>query len=43
MSCFKLFSDNCKFENNLPAEEVNSLKALMRNKSIIIQKAYNIY
>ena len=36
---FKLFSDNCKFENNLSAEEINSLKALMRNKNIIIQKA----
>ena len=36
---FKLFSDNCKFENNLSAEEINSLKALMRNKDIIIQKA----
>ena len=39
MSSFKLFSDNCKFENNLSAEEINSLKALMRNKDIIIQKA----
>ena len=36
---FKLFCDNCKFENNLSAEEINSLKALMRNKDIIIQKA----
>ena len=39
LSSFKLFSDNCKFENNLSAEEINSLKALMRNKDIIIQKA----
>ena len=39
LSSFKLFSDNCKFENNLSAEEINSLKALMRNKNIIIQKA----
>ena len=38
LSSFKLFSDNCKFENNLSAEEINSLKALMRNKDII-QKA----
>ena len=38
LSSFKLFSDNCKYENNLPAEEINSLKALMRNKGIIIQK-----
>ena len=36
---FKLFSDNCKLENNLLAEEINSLKALIRNKHIIIQKA----
>ena len=36
---FKLFSDNCKYENNLSAEEINSLKALMRNKDILIQKA----
>ena len=35
LSSFKLFSDNCKFENNLSAEEINSLKALMRNKDII--------
>ena len=31
-------SDNCKFENNLSAEEINSLKSLMRKKDIIIQK-----
>ena len=37
-SSFKLFSNNCKFENNLSTEEINSLKALMRNKDII-QKA----
>ena len=39
LSSFKLFSDNCKLENNLSAEEINSLKALMRNKDIIIQKS----
>ena len=39
LSSFKLFRDNCKFENNLSAVEINSLKALMRNKDIIIQKA----
>ena len=32
LSFFKLFSDNCKFENNISAEEINSLKALMRKK-----------
>ena len=35
---FKFFSDNYKFENNISAEETNSLKALIRNKDII-QKA----
>ena len=39
MSLFKLFNENCKFENNISAEEINLLKALMKNKSIIIQKA----
>ena len=39
LSSFKLFSDNFKFENNLSVEEINSLKALMRNKVTIIQKA----
>ena len=36
--CFKLFSVSCQFENNLSAEQINLLKALMRNKDIIIQK-----
>ena len=35
LSSFKLFNGNCKFENNLPAEEVNLLKVLMGNKNII--------
>ena len=39
LSSFKLFSDNCKFESNLSAEEINSLKALLRNKDIMIKKA----
>ena len=38
LASFKLFRDKCIFENNLPAEEISSLKALMRNKNII-QKA----
>ena len=38
LSSFKLFSDSCKFQNNLSAEEINSLKALMRNEDIVIQK-----
>ena len=37
MSPFKLFSDNCKLEN-LSAEQISAIKALMRNKNII-QKA----
>ena len=36
LSSFKLFSDSSKFENNLSAEETNSLKALMRNQNIVI-------
>ena len=27
-------SGNCKFENNLSAEEINSLKSLMRKKTL---------
>ena len=38
LSSFKLFSDSCKFKNNLPAEEINLFKSLMRNKNIVIQK-----
>ena len=38
-SSFNVFIDNFEFENNLFAEKINSLKALMRNKDIIIQKA----
>ena len=33
MPSFKLFSGKCKLKNNLSAEEINSLKALMRNES----------
>ena len=35
LSSFKPFSDNCKFENILSAQEINLLKALVRNKNII--------
>ena len=38
LSSLKLFNGSCKFENNLSAEEISSLKALMRKKNII-QKA----
>ena len=38
LSYFKLFSDNFKFENNLSAGGINSLKAPMRNKDITTQK-----
>ena len=34
MSSFKLFGDNCKFENDLSAEEINSLEDLMRIKTL---------
>ena len=34
-----ILSDNCKFESNLSSEEINSLKALMKNKNIILRKA----
>ena len=35
LSSFKPFSEYCKFENILSVEEINLLKALMRNKNII--------
>ena len=34
MSSFKLFGDNCKFESNHSAEEINSLEDLMRIKTL---------
>ena len=37
LSSFKLFSDNGKYEINLSAEEINLLKALMKNKDIILK------
>ena len=36
---YKLLNDNCKYENNLSSEELNSLKTLMINTNIVIQKA----
>ena len=39
LSSYKLFNDNCKYENNLSSEELSSLKTLMRNKNIVIQRA----
>ena len=36
---YKLLIDNCKYENNLSSEKLSSLKALMRNKNNVIQKA----
>ena len=39
LSSYKLLNDNCKYGNNLSSEELNSLKTLMRNKNIVIQKA----
>ena len=29
LSSFKIFNDNCKFENDLSEEEINFLKTLM--------------
>ena len=40
-SSFKRFSDNCKLENNISAKQIDSLKALMRDKNLI-QKANKI-
>ena len=40
-SWFKLFRDNCKLGNNLSAKQIDSLKALMRDKNLI-QKANKI-
>ena len=39
LSSYKLLNDNCKYENNLSSEELSSLKTLMRNKNIVIQRA----
>ena len=39
MPSFKPFNENYKFENNNSAEKISSLKAVMRNKNIVIQKA----
>lgn len=40
-SSFKLFGDNCKLENNFSAKQIDSLKALIRDKNLI-QKANKI-
>ena len=34
-----VLNDNCKYENNLSSEELSSLKTLMRNKNIVIERA----
>ena len=39
LSSYKLLNDNCICENNISSEELSSLKSLMRNKNIVIQKA----
>ena len=36
---YKPLNDNCKYENNFSSEELISLKAIMRNKNFVIQKA----
>ena len=39
LTSLKLFNGNCKFGNNLSAEETSSLKTLIRNKNIVTQKS----
>ena len=39
LSSYKILNDNCKYENNILSEELRSLKSLMRNENIDIQKA----
>ena len=39
LSSLSFFNDNCKFEYNLSAEEINWLKALIRNKTLSFKKA----
>ena len=39
LSSYKTLNDNWKYENNLSFEELNSLKTLIRNQNIVIQKA----
>ena len=36
LSSFRLFNENCEFENNLSAKEINPLKSFLRSKNIII-------
>ena len=36
---YKHLNNNCKYENNLLSEELSSLKPLIRNKNIVIEKA----
>ena len=39
LTSYKLLNDNCKYENKVSSEELSSLKSLMRNKNIVLQKA----
>ena len=36
LSSFRLFNENCEFENNLSAKEINPLKSLLINKNVKI-------
>ena len=36
LSPFRLSNENCEFENNLSAKEINPLKSLLINKNVII-------
>ena len=39
LTSYKILNDNCKYENKVSSEELSSLKSLMRNKNIVLQKA----
>ena len=39
LTSYKLLNDNCKYENKVSSEELSSLKSLIRNKNIVLQKA----
>ena len=39
LSPINFLSDDCKYENDFSSEELSSLKTLMRNKNMVIQKA----
>ena len=42
LTSYKILNDNCKYENKVSSEELSSLKSLMRNKNIVLQKAEKV-